>query len=168
MLRATASAVQLIFGRRRRFLLCSSSPAWGIGTIHQPFELLTGMLPLFVRRRMPIDFDEPCKPAFRHLDDSVLAFLAFLPSSFVVCVESLPAAVDSISEIAEPETITTSPDVRCTLKRLRSKLSAKSFPRVSDSIRSIIPRRSPSCLKLTTHIQAMSSCIFDVICASRL
>jgi hypothetical protein len=44
-----------------------------------------------------------------------LAFLAFLPSSFVVWVESLPAAVDSIVEIAEPETITTAPDVRCTL-----------------------------------------------------
>ena len=44
-----------------------------------------------------------------------LAFLAFLPGSFVVWVESLPAAVDSIVEIAEPETITTSPDVRCTL-----------------------------------------------------
>jgi len=39
-----------------------------------------------------------------------LAFLTFLPSFFVVRVESLPAAVDSIVEIAEPETITTSPD----------------------------------------------------------
>jgi hypothetical protein len=41
------------------------------------------------------------------------------------------------------------------------------LPRVSDSIRLIIPRRSPS-LKVTTHMQAMRSCIFDVICASRL
>ena len=29
-------------------------------------------------------------------------------------------------------------------------------------------RWSPSCLKLTTHMQAMISFIFDVICASRL
>jgi hypothetical protein len=53
------------------------------------------------------------------------------------------------------------------LKRLSSKLSEKSFRRMTDSIRSITPRRSPS-RDPTTHMHEISSYSLDVISASDL